>query len=201
MSGRRQNIGFTCCSSQAQKRPIFKHPERNLCLSSFFVLAWTGNKAILALFQELVMRLILQRTDGVEVWIDGAHHSATTSGLLILFGTRIGDREDSCGFLADKAVNLRIFEDAEGKMNRSALDIGAEVMIVSQFTLYADCRKGRRPSYSEAMAPAEAERLYNRFVELVAANGLTTRTGVFGAKMKLKFTNDGPVTILLEHDN
>jgi D-tyrosyl-tRNA(Tyr) deacylase len=147
------------------------------------------------------MRLVLQRTNGVELWIDGKRHSATASGLLILFGTRNGDREESCNFLADKAVNLRIFEDAEGKMNRSALEVGAEVMIVSQFTLYADCRKGRRPSYSEAMPPAEAERLYNRFVELVAASGLVTRTGVFGAKMNLKFTNDGPVTILLEHDN
>ena len=147
------------------------------------------------------MRLLLQRTTGVEVWIDGKRHSATASGLLILFGTRIGDCEESCGYLAEKAINLRIFEDAEGKMNRSALEIGAEVMVVSQFTLYADCRKGRRPSYSEAMPPAEAERLYNRFVELVAASGLVTRTGVFGAKMNLKFTNSGPVTIILDHDN
>lgn len=146
------------------------------------------------------MRLLLQRTNGCEVWIDGARHSATGPGLLILFGTRIGDVENSCGYLADKAVNLRIFEDSAGKMNLSALDIGAEIMIVSQFTLYADTRKGRRPAFTEAMPPEEAERLYDRFVELVAASGLTNRTGVFGAKMDIKFTNSGPVTILLEHE-
>ena len=146
------------------------------------------------------MRLLLQRTDGCEVWIDGARHSVTGPGLLILFGTKTGDKEASCGYLADKAVNLRIFEDKAGKMNLSALDIGAEIMIVSQFTLYADTRKGRRPAFTEAMPPEEAERLYDRFVELVAASDLTTQTGVFGAKMDIKFTNSGPVTILLEHE-
>ena len=147
------------------------------------------------------MRLVLQRTNGVEVWIDGKRHSATAPGLLILFGTRNGDREESCGFLADKVVNLRIFEDAEDKMNLSALDVGAEIMVVSQFTLYADCRKGRRPGFSDAMAAAEAERLYDRFVEMISQSGLVTGTGIFGAKMELRFTNMGPVTILLEHDN
>ncbi|MCX6835366.1 MAG: D-aminoacyl-tRNA deacylase [candidate division Zixibacteria bacterium] len=147
------------------------------------------------------MRLVLQRTNGVEVWIDGQRHSATAPGLLILFGTRNGDREESCGYLADKAVNLRIFEDADAKMNLSALDVCAEVMVVSQFTLYADCRKGRRPGFSDAMVPAEAERLYNRFVELISQYGLITRTGIFGARMEVRFTNMGPVTILLEHDN
>jgi len=146
------------------------------------------------------MRLILQRTDGCEVWIDGARHSATGPGLLILFGTRVGDAEGSCGHLANKAVNLRIFEDAAGKMNLSALDIGAEIMVVSQFTLYADTRKGRRPAFTDAMPPDEAERLYHRFVELVAASDLAVRTGVFGARMDVKFTNSGPVTILLEHE-
>lgn len=146
------------------------------------------------------MRLLIQRTDGCEVWIDGARHSATGPGLLILHGTRIGDAEASCGYLADKAVNLRIFEDSAGKMNLSALDVHAEIMIVSQFTLYADTRKGRRPAFSEAMPPEEAEPLYNRLVELVAASSLTTRTGVFGAKMDIKFTNSGPVTIMLEHE-
>lgn len=119
---------------------------------------------------------------------------------MILFGTQEGDTEVSCGWLADKAVNLRIFEDDEGRMNRSVLDIGGEVMIVSQFTLYADCRKGRRPSFGKAQDPAEAEKLYNRFVELVAASVLKTGTGVFGAKMDVRFNNSGPVTILLDHD-
>jgi D-tyrosyl-tRNA(Tyr) deacylase len=102
--------------------------------------------------------------------------------------------------LADKAVNLRVFEDPQGKMNLSALEVGAEIMVVSQFTLYADCRKGRRPGFSDAMEPVEAEALYTRFTELVAASGLTTRTGRFGETMQVKFTNCGPVTIILDHD-
>jgi D-aminoacyl-tRNA deacylase len=146
------------------------------------------------------MRVLLQRTSGCEVWIDNRKHSATGDGLLLLFGTRSGDTEASCGWLADKAVNLRIFEDEEGKMNLSALDVGAEIMVVSQFTLYADSRKGRRPSFTDAMDPVEAEKLYDRFIELVAASGLTTRSGMFGAHMDIKFTNHGPVTILLEHE-
>ncbi len=146
------------------------------------------------------MRVLLQRTSGCEVWIDNKKHSSTGDGLLLLFGTRSGDTEASCGWLADKAVNLRIFEDNEGKMNLSALDVGAEIMVVSQFTLYADSRKGRRPSFTDAMDPAEAEKLYERFIELVAASGLATRSGIFGARMDIKFTNHGPVTILLEHE-
>jgi D-tyrosyl-tRNA(Tyr) deacylase len=146
------------------------------------------------------MRVLVQRTSSCEVWIDNQKHSSTADGLLLLFGTRSGDTEASCGWLADKAVNLRIFEDDEGKMNLSALDFGAEIMVVSQFTLYADSRKGRRPSFTNAMDPAEAEKLYDRFVELVAASGLTTRSGIFGARMDIRFTNHGPVTILLEHE-
>ncbi|MFQ6007616.1 MAG: D-aminoacyl-tRNA deacylase [Candidatus Zixiibacteriota bacterium] len=146
------------------------------------------------------MRVVVQRTTGVEVWINNALHSRTASGLLLLVGSKRGDTEASCAFLADKAVNLRIFEDSDGKMNLSALDIGAEIMIVSQFTLYADTKKGRRPSFTEAMEPTEAERLYNRFVELIEASGLVVRTGVFGAKMDVRFTNTGPVTIILEHE-
>ncbi len=146
------------------------------------------------------MKLVVQRTASAEVWIDGKRHSSTGKGLLVLFGTKRGDREDSCGQLADKVVNLRIFEDDGGKMNRSALDIDAEIMIVSQFTLYADCRKGRRPGFNDAMEPTEAEALYRKFVELVGAGGLVTRTGEFGASMDVKLTNQGPVTIILEHD-
>ncbi|MFZ5981932.1 MAG: D-aminoacyl-tRNA deacylase [Candidatus Zixiibacteriota bacterium] len=146
------------------------------------------------------MKIVVQRTRGVEVWIDSRLHSSTGAGLLILFGTKTGDTEASCGFLADKAVNLRIFEDDAGKMNLSALDINAEIMVVSQFTLYADTRKGRRPGFDQAMKPPEAERLYKRFVELTAASGLTVCTGIFGAVMDIKFTNHGPVTIILEHE-
>ena len=146
------------------------------------------------------MRLILQRTADTEVWIDDQAHSRTGPGLLILFGTKVDDTEEACRYLADKAVNLRIFEDDQGKMNLSALDIGAEIMVVSQFTLYADCRKGRRPGFSEAQDPAEAEKLYDRFVDLISATQLKTRTGQFGAKMQVKLTNHGPVTIILDHD-
>jgi len=165
-----------------------------------FLLNAGGARLILSAPRSNEVRIILQRTTGAEVWIDEKLHSSTGPGLMILFGTRTGDREESCAILADKAINLRIFEDPDGKMNLSALDIGAQIMVVSQFTLYADCRKGRRPGFSDAMEPAEAERLYNKFIELLAASGLVTRGGVFGAKMAVKFTNYGPVTILLEHD-
>ena len=146
------------------------------------------------------MRLIVQRTSGAEVWIDGKCHSQTGPGLLVLFGTRKGDVAESCGYLANKVVNLRIFEDDAGKMNRSVLDVGGEIMVVSQFTLYADTRKGRRPAFTEAQEPEEAEGLYNRFVELVASEDLVTRTGIFGAVMDVRFNNQGPVTIIMEHD-
>jgi D-tyrosyl-tRNA(Tyr) deacylase len=146
------------------------------------------------------MRVLVQRTNGCEVWIDGHLFSSTGPGLLVLFGTRTGDAEQSCETLADKLVNLRIFEDEQQKMNLSTLDVSGQIMIVSQFTLYADTRKGRRPSFTDAMEPIEAERLYNLFVELVNASGLVTRTGQFGAEMDLRFSNRGPVTIMLEHD-
>lgn len=144
------------------------------------------------------LRLVVQRTNGVDLQIDGRTYSSTERGLLILIGTRTGDTEQACRKLADKVVNLRIFEDAQGKMNLSALEINAEIMVVSQFTLYADTSRGRRPAFTEAMEPVEAERLYNRFVELIKEYGLKTATGVFGAKMDLRFNNNGPVTIILE---
>jgi D-aminoacyl-tRNA deacylase len=144
------------------------------------------------------MKLVVQRVTSCEVYIGGNCHSRTDAGLLVLFGTRMGDSEVHSPFLCDKLVNLRIFEDSDEKMNLSALDIHAELMIVSQFTLYADTRKGRRPSFTEAMPPAEAEILYNHFVGLLKQTGLTVKTGVFGAKMDLTFTNHGPVTIILE---
>jgi D-tyrosyl-tRNA(Tyr) deacylase len=146
------------------------------------------------------MRLVVQRTTGVEIWIEGRMHSRTDSGLLVLFGTRTGDTEKSAAFLAEKVLNLRIFEDENDKMNLSALEVRAAIMIVSQFTLYADTRKGRRPAFTDAMEPVEAERLYNLFVSNVTAGGLDTKTGLFGAKMEVKLTNSGPVTIILEHE-
>ncbi|RKX25172.1 MAG: D-tyrosyl-tRNA(Tyr) deacylase [Candidatus Zixiibacteriota bacterium] len=147
------------------------------------------------------MRLLLQRTTGTEVLIDDQVHSSTGPGLLVLFGTKTGDKEESCAVLADKTTNLRVFEDEASKMNLSAIDVGAEITIVSQFTLYADTHKGRRPAFTAAMEPVEAKYLYERFITLVSQSGLVTRSGQFGAKMEIKFTNHGPVTILLEHDS
>lgn len=146
------------------------------------------------------MRLVVQRTTGVEIWIDSALHSRTDAGLLVLFGTKQGDIDKSCDYLADKVLNLRIFEDAEHKMNLSALETCAEIMVVSQFTLYADTRKGRRPAFTVAMEPVEANRLYTRFINLVSQSGLVVKSGVFGAKMDVRFSNYGPVTIILDHD-
>ncbi|MDZ4723472.1 MAG: D-aminoacyl-tRNA deacylase [candidate division Zixibacteria bacterium] len=146
------------------------------------------------------MRLVLQRVIGCQVWIGGELYSSIAQGLLILFGTKTGDNELSCTSLADKAINLRIFEDSEQKMNLSVLDLQAQIMIVSQFTLYADTRKGRRPAFTDAMEPVAAAKLYNIFVEKMKTSGLDTQTGQFGRKMDLTFTNHGPVTIILDHD-
>lgn len=146
------------------------------------------------------MRIVAQRVSQAEVWIDGNCFSHIDRGLLVLIGCRTGDTEESCQWLAEKTINLRIFEDADHKMNLSAIDISGEILVVSQFTLYADARKGRRPAFTDAMEPVEAERLYLKYVELLSNSGLQVRTGSFGAKMAVKLVNDGPVTILLEHD-
>lgn len=146
------------------------------------------------------MRIILQRTSGVELFIEGKLHSQSKAGLLALMGTKTGDDESLIGKLADKTVNMRIFEDEAGKMNRSLLDIEGELMVVSQFTLYADTKKGRRPSFNEAQEPKEAERLYKLFITELEKSGLSVASGVFGAEMDIKFNNHGPVTIIFEHD-
>ena len=146
------------------------------------------------------MRLVLQRTDGVELYIDGNLNSKTNKGLLLLLGTGEGDTQEPIEKLADKVVNLRIFEDIEGKMNLSLLDINGEIMVVSQFTLYADTKKGRRPSFNTAQNPSDAEALYLKFVEELKRHKLKVETGVFGAEMNIKFNNEGPVTIILDHE-
>ena len=146
-----------------------------------------------------MLRLVVERVTKCEVWIEKKLHSSTGRRLLIFHGTKKEDKEKSCGILADKILNLRIFEDSAGKMNLSALDVKAEIMIVSQFTLYADTKKGRRPAFTETMEPEEAERLYSKFVDLVTASDLKTASGIFGAKMEINLTNHGPVTIILEN--
>jgi D-tyrosyl-tRNA(Tyr) deacylase len=120
------------------------------------------------------------------------------SGLLVLVGIAAGDTRAEADYMADKLVNLRIFSDDEGRMNRSALDVGASLLLVSQFTLYGDCRKGRRPSFDAAAPPAVARELYEYVVSAVRAKGLRTETGVFQAHMEVELVNDGPVTLLLE---
>lgn len=146
------------------------------------------------------MRLVVQRTSGVEISIDGKLHSSTSAGLLVLFGTKTGDQEASCVWLADKLVNLRIFEDDADKMNLSAIDVRGEIMVVSQFTLYADTRKGRRPSFNDAMEPKQAEKLYDYFISQLELSGLKVAAGVFGAMMDVRFVNTGPVTLIVDHD-
>jgi len=146
------------------------------------------------------MRIIIQRTSGVELFIDGKLHASTGRGLLVLYGTKKSDNETLIPKLADKTINVRIFEDDHGKMNLSPIDIHGDLMVVSQFTLYADMNKGRRPSFNEAQEPIEAERLYNIYIEELKKSGLNVKSGIFGAPMDLKFNNDGPVTIIIDNE-
>jgi D-tyrosyl-tRNA(Tyr) deacylase len=144
------------------------------------------------------MRLLIQRVTRASVRVDGKLQGEIGHGILALIGIASGDNEQAADHLADKLVNLRIFADAAGRMNYSALDVKAELLLVSQFTLYGDCRKGRRPGFDAAAAPADALRLYEYFVQQVRTKGLLTQTGVFQAHMEVELVNDGPVTFLLE---
>ncbi len=130
--------------------------------------------------------------------VDGQVISQIGKGLLILLGVGHGDGEEQAQFLAEKTANLRIFEDAQGKTNLSVLDIHGEAIVVSQFTLYADARKGRRPSFTDAASPEVAEPLVERFVELLRGHGVPTQTGKFQAHMEVEIHNNGPVTVWLE---
>jgi D-aminoacyl-tRNA deacylase len=144
------------------------------------------------------MRALLQRVSRASVKINGQTISEIGKGLLILLGVGHEDREEQVSFLAEKVANLRIFEDEQGKTNLSIQDVKGEAIVVSQFTLYADSRKGRRPSFTDAALPEVAAPLVNRFVELLRGHGIPTQTGQFGAHMLVEIYNDGPVTIWLE---
>jgi len=140
---------------------------------------------------------VVQRVISSSVTIDGAVVDAIGPGLNVLLGVADGDAEADAEYLAAKIANLRIFEDQQGKMNRSLMDMGGQILVVSQFTLLADCRKGRRPSFINAAEPVLAQRLYQYFVEIMEKLGVDTHTGRFGATMQVNIVNDGPVTLLV----
>jgi D-aminoacyl-tRNA deacylase len=146
------------------------------------------------------MRLLIQRVSQASVTVNEQTISSIGNGLLILLGVGHDDTEQQAAFLAEKAANLRIFEDLQGKTNLSVLDVGGEAIVVSQFTLYADTRKGRRPSFIDAALPAVAAPLVERFAELLRGHGVPTQTGQFGAHMLVEIHNNGPVTIWLEKE-
>lgn len=144
------------------------------------------------------MRVVVQRVSRASVTIEGAVVGQIGAGLLVLVGIRPGDGDRQIDFLADKVLNLRIFPDEAGKMNRSVLDIDGALLIVSQFTLYGDCRKGRRPSFIDAAGPDIAIPVYERFIERLRQRALTVETGRFGALMDVELVNAGPVTLILD---
>ena len=144
------------------------------------------------------MRVVIQRVSRAQVRVEGKTAGEIGKGLLVLLGVGQGDTAKEADILLDKLINLRIFEDPQGKMNLSLLDVGGELMVISQFTLYADCRKGRRPSFTNAAPPEEAKKLYEYFVAGATNRGLRVATGIFQALMEVELVNFGPVTILLD---
>ncbi|MGH7885918.1 MAG: D-aminoacyl-tRNA deacylase [Thermodesulfobacteriota bacterium] len=144
------------------------------------------------------MRALMQRVDNAGVEIENKTAGKIKKGVLVFLGINERDSEKDIDYLVEKIINLRIFEDEDQRMNLSLLDIKGEILIVSQFTLYGDCRKGRRPSYDKAAKPEFAEKLYNKFIEKIRMSFLRVETGVFGKDMKVKLTNSGPVTMLLD---
>lgn len=146
------------------------------------------------------MRAVMQRVSRACVSIDGAAHAAIDKGLLILLGVSGADTAEDARYLAEKCAGLRIFADAEGKMNLSLADAGGEMLVISQFTLYGDCRRGKRPSFTRAAGAEQANALYEAFAAHCAVAGVPVKTGVFGADMQVELINDGPVTIILDTD-
>lgn len=144
------------------------------------------------------MKVVLQRVKKASVVVDEKTVGQIDQGLLLLVGITHDDTEEDAKYLADKIVNLRIFEDDEEKMNLSLLDIGGKILSVSQFTLYGDTRKGRRPNFMEAAKPDIANPLYEKFNELLREKGVQVETGIFGAMMDVSLVNDGPVTLIIE---
>jgi D-tyrosyl-tRNA(Tyr) deacylase len=147
------------------------------------------------------MRAVIQRVNKSSVSVDGVIKGSVGKGYNILLGVMDGDAEAQAELLASKVAKLRVFEDADGKMNKSITDIGGEILVVSQFTLCADIKKGNRPSFTDSAAPDEANRLYEYFCSKLRENGIPkVETGVFAAEMKVEIENDGPVTIIMDTD-
>lgn len=144
------------------------------------------------------MRAVIQRVSRASVEVEGRVVGEIREGFLVLLGVSRDDTRDDADYLAEKIINLRVFADEQGKMNLSLTDTAGAMLVVSQFTLYGDVRRGRRPSYTDAAEPEKANELYEYFVERARGYGLAVETGVFQAMMKIRLTNDGPVTILLD---
>jgi len=148
--------------------------------------------------ERIIMRAVVQRVARAKVEVDGAAAGRIDEGLLVYLSVGTGDSEADAQFMADKLANLRIFADEAGKMNRSVRDIGGAILLVSNFTLHGDCRKGRRPSFDAAGEPKAAERLYEGVADLIKKQGISVEKGVFGGYMHVSSINDGPVTFLLD---
>lgn len=144
------------------------------------------------------MRVVVQRSKEARVTVSGKVVGEIEKGFVLLVGVTHEDQKEDAEYLADKIANLRVFEDPEGKMNLSLLDVGGEILSVSQFTLYGDCRKGRRPNFMDAAKPEHAIEIYNSFNHALKEKGIRVETGEFGAMMDVKLTNDGPVTLIIE---
>lgn len=153
---------------------------------------------VLILYAGVIMRAVIQRVLQATVEVDNRTVGRIDKGLLVYLSVGSGDTEKDAEFMADKLVNLRIFADEAGKMNRSIIDVGGSILLVSNFTLHGDCRKGRRPGFDAAAEPHLAQQLYEKTIELVANKGITVEKGVFGGYMHVTSTNDGPVTFILD---
>ncbi|MEE0410456.1 MAG: D-aminoacyl-tRNA deacylase [Clostridia bacterium] len=144
------------------------------------------------------MRAVIQRVNNASVEVDGKTVGEIGKGLLVFLGVGDGDTDADLNYIADKTAGLRIFSDEDDKMNLSVTDIDGEILVVSQFTLYGDCRKGRRPNFTSSMEPVTAEKMYEDFIKTIESKGIKTAHGEFGADMQVSISNDGPVTILLD---
>ena len=144
------------------------------------------------------MRAVIQRVNNASVEVDGKTVGKIGKGLLVFLGVGDGDTDRDLNYIADKTAGLRVFSDEDDKMNLSVTDINGEILVVSQFTLYGDCRKGRRPNFTSSMEPVTAEKMYEDFIKTIESKGIKTAHGEFGADMQVSISNDGPVTILLD---